>query len=291
MNLQKGNNMSIRIITDSGSDIAGNKAARMGVTILPLKTLIDGIEYRDGIDLTAEDFYPRLKTSKSFPTTSQITPSEFESEFSKALEAGDEVLAVTISGKLSGTYQSACAAAAQFPDKIRVVDSASVSPGQHILISHACRLRDEGLSLAEIADKLEMVKGRICVIALFDTLEYLFRGGRLSRTAAIAGALLNIKPVLTIENGEISVLGKARGMKQSNNFLNEEIGKRGGVDFSMPYMLAYSGSDPTTLNGYINSSRHIWEEYADDLPVSTIGSTIGTHAGPGAVAVAFFSKN
>ena len=161
----------------------------------------------------------------------------------------------------------------------------------HIFWLYLLRVHPEGLSAREIAEMLERAKKRVCLIARVDTLEYLMRGGRLSRTAAIAGTMLNIKPVIGLEDGEIKVFGKARGSRQSSNMLTEFIGKKGGIDFDMPLMLAYSGTDDALLKGYVDNSRPLWEGRADSLPVSVVGSTIGTHAGPGAIAVAFFSRN
>ena len=155
---------------------------------------------------------------------------------------------------------------------------------------YAVRLRDAGLGGQEIARQLNYIKSRICLLARVDTLEYLVRGGRLSKTAGFAGAVLNIKPVLSVEAGEVKVLGKARGSKQSDNMLTDFIKKKGGVDLDLPVMLAYSGTDDALLKGYIDNSRTLWEGHLDSLPVTMIGSTISTHAGPGAIAVAFFAK-
>ena len=282
--------MAVKLISDSACDISQSEARELGITILPMKTLIDGVEYLDGVTITSEEFYSKLETCKGLPTTSQISPAEFEEMFRSAVENGDEVVAITISGKLSGTSQCAAIAAANFPGKVRVVDSESVTIGQRILILYAVQLRDAGLSSQEIAEQLNHIKSRICLLARVDTLEYLVRGGRLSKTAAFAGAVLNIKPVLSVENGEVKVLGKARGSKQGNNMLTEFIYKKGGVDFNLPVMLAYSGTDDALLKGYIDNSRALWEEHVNSLPVTMIGSTISTHAGPGAIAIAFFAS-
>lgn len=281
--------MNVQMIIDSASDMKAAEAAQRGLMFLPLKTRIDGEEYLDGVTITHEEFYSKLEDCRDLPTTSQLTPYDYEEACQAALKNSDEVLIITLSGLLSGTAQSAVSAARKFPGKVWVVDSENVTIGERILIEYAVQLRDRGLPAAQIAERLEKAKKRICLLALVDTLEYLVKGGRLSKTAAMVGSLLNIKPVLTLENGALSVLGKARGSKQSNNLLNETLRKKGGIDFTMPYMLAYSGMDDALLKGYIDNSRTIWEGRVSDLPVSTIGSTIGTHAGPGAIAVAFFA--
>ena len=283
--------MSVKIICDSACDMRPAEAAERGVALVPLKTLIDGQEYLDGVELGGEAFYEKLESCKELPTTSQVAPAEFADCCRSLLAEGDEALIITLSGKLSGTAQSAVIAAAEMEGRVWVVDSENVTAGERILLEYALRLRDRGLSAREIAEMLERAKKRVCLIARVDTLEYLMRGGRLSRTAAIAGTMLNIKPVIGLEDGEIKVFGKARGSRQSSNMLTEFIGKKGGIDFDMPLMLAYAGTDDALLKGYVDNSRPLWEGRADSLPVSVVGSTIGTHAGPGAIAVAFFSRN
>ena len=281
--------MSVRLISDSACDISQSEARKLNITVLPLKTLIDGVEYLDGVTITTQEFYDKLETCRELPTTSQLSPAEFDDVFRPAVDSGDEVVVITISGKLSGTAWSAAIAAAEHPGKIWIVDSGSVTIGQRILMLYAVRLRDAGLGGREIAEQLNRVKSRVCILARVDTLEYLVRGGRLSKTAAFAGAILNIKPVLSVEDGEIKVLGKARGSKQGDNMLTDFIQKKGGIDFDLPVMLAYSGTDDALLKGYIDNSRALWEEHLDSLPMTMIGSTISTHAGPGAIAVAFFA--
>ena len=282
--------MAVRILSDSACDIPQSEAKKMGVTVLPLKTIIDGVEYLDGVTITTEEFYEKLATCRTLPTTSQLPPAEFGDAFRAAAAGGDETVVITLSGKLSGTLQSAMIAAEEFPGKVWIVDSGTVTIGQRILIDYAVRLRGLGLGAGEIAEQLNRMKSRVCLLARVDTLEYLVRGGRLSKTAGLAGTLLNIKPVLSVEDGVVKVIGKARGSKQSSNMLTEFIMKKGGVDFDMPVMLAYSGTDDSLLKEYIENSRALWEGHLDSLPSTMIGSTISTHAGPGAIAAAFFAK-
>ena len=180
--------------------------------------------------------------------------------------------------------------AAEDYDNVYVVDSTSAAVGSGILVELAVRLMDEGKTAAEIAEIIDEEKKNVVLIALLDTLEYLKKGGRISKTVAFAGAVLNIKPVISIEDGEINLIGKARGSKMGNNLLVQEINKSGGVDFSKPVLLGYTGISDALLLKYINDSRHIWEGNLDKVRYTTVGSAIGTHAGPGAVAVAFFMK-
>ena len=277
--------MKTRIIVDSTSDLLPGIKER--VYTVPLTVHFGQEEYVDGVTIDHKAFYEKLIETDVHPSTSQAAPAAFEKEFENARDAGEEAVVITVSSKLSGTYQSAMIAAQDF-DNIHVVDSGSVAIGGGILVEHALKLADDGLDAKEIVNQLEEVKSRIIIIALVGTLEYLKKGGRISKTAAFAGGVLNIKPVLSITDGEITMLGKARGSKMGNNLLVQEIEKAGGVDFTMPVLLGYTGLSDAMLLKYIEDSRHLWENGVDGVRYTTVGSVIGTHAGPGAVAVAFF---
>lgn len=281
--------MSLKIVLDSTSDLVPELLGKF--EIVPLTVNFGEEEFIDGVTITREEFYAKLIESDVIPTTSQASPEAFEKVFKKITENGDEVLCITVASKLSGTYQSACIAAEEFPGKVRVIDSRSVAIGSAILAEFALSLLEKGFSAEEIEKELVKKREDIIIVALIDTLEYLKKGGRLSKTAAFAGSLLNIKPVVSVEDGEINVLGKARGSKQGNNFLIKEIEKAGGVDFSMPLLLGYTGHDPYMLEKYKEDSRFIWEGKVENLRETCIGSVIGTHVGPGAIAVAFFRKS
>lgn len=280
--------MSVRIVIDSASDITLQRADELHLDFMPLKTIFGEEEYLDGITITHKQFYEKLIECGTIPTTSQIPPYEFEKKFKEIREAGDTAVVITLSSLLSGTYQSAVLASDGFEDCIFTVDSLNVSLGLQSLVLYAVRLRDQGMSAKEIAAELERVKNKIVVLAVIDTLEYLKQGGRISKTAAWAGTMLAIKPVISIVKGEVVILGKARGSKNSNNMLMQNVKESGGIDFSMPYCLGYTGLDDTLLQKYIRDSAVLWEGKTDNLPITTIGSTIGTHAGPGAIGVAFF---
>ncbi len=280
--------MSIHIITDSASDIVNS--AREDITVLPMTITFNGTEYLDGINLTHREFYEKLIEHQELPTTSQIAPYAFEEALRPVVEAGKDVLIITMSAKLSGTYQSACIAASEFPGRVHVIDSENVTIGEHILIDYALMLKEQGMDLTSIAAKLNEAKKSIRLIALLDTLEYLKKGGRIGKAAALAGSILSIKPVITIEEGEVAVLGQARGSRQGNNFLAQRV-KECGVDFHMPHLLGYTGLSDALLQKYIHDSSELWADELDSLAVSTVGGTIGTHVGPGAIAVAFFAKN
>ena len=277
--------MKTRIIVDSTSDLLPN--AKRRVHVVPLTVHFDNEEYIDGVTIDHVTFYEKLVESDVLPSTSQATPIAFAEQFDAAEAAGEAVVVITLASQLSGTYQSATIAA-QDRENVYVVDSGSATVGGGILVERALELLDQGLTAGEIAETLEREKRDIVVVALVDTLEYLKRGGRVSKTVALAGSLLNIKPVLSVSGGEIAILGKARGSKQGNNLLVQEIEKAGGVDFSRPVLLGYTGMSDALLRKYIRDSKHLWEGSLEEVRYTTIGSVIGTHAGPGAVAVAFF---
>jgi len=283
--------MSIRIITDSASDITQAEAKKQNLSVIPLKTIFGEQEYLDGVTLDHRTFYHKLIESDVLPTTSQIAPFDYEERFREAVEQEDEVLCITVSSKLSGCYQSACIAAEEFPGKVTVVDSLSVAIGERILIQLACQLRSEGKTAVEIRDTLNDRKHHVRLIALLDTLEYLKKGGRISSAVALAGSLLSIKPVVAIEDGEVAILGKARGSKNGSNMLMNLVEESGGICFDLPFALAYTGLEDTLLQKYIADSASLYEGKTSSLPVYPIGSTIGTHVGPGAISVAFFSNN
>lgn len=279
--------MKTRIIVDSTADLVPEIKKR--VYTVPLTVRFGDDEYIDGVTIDNKTFYEKLIESDVLPSTSQATPDAFIKEFDKAREAGEEAVVITLASKFSGTYQSAVIAATEY-ENIYVVDSASAAMGSGILIELAFRMLDEGKSAKEIADALEEEKKKIVVVALVDTLEYLKKGGRISKTVAFAGGVLNIKPVLSVIDGEINMLGKARGSKMGNNLLVQEIDKVGGIDFTKPVLLGYSGISDALLLKYIEDSKHIWEGNLHEVRYTTVGSVIGTHAGPGAVVVAFFKK-
>lgn len=279
--------MSVKIIVDSTADLLPQAAAR--VKIIPLTIRFGEREYVDGVTIDSRKFYEMLVESDELPTTSQANPAVFEEAFAEAVAQGHQVVCITCSSKLSGTYQSASIAAEEFPGQVFVVDSKTIALGSAILVQYALELLDRGMDAESIVWKLMQKREKVRLIAMLDTLEYLKKGGRISSAVAFAGGLLNIKPVVCIEDGEIKMLGKARGSRQGNNLLIQEIGKAGGVDFRKPLMLGYTGLSDSLLQKYIADSSQLWEGNVDRLDVCVVGSVVGTHAGPGAVAVAFFS--
>ncbi len=278
--------MSVRIITDSTSDITPKEAYDLGISVAPLKVIFDGEEYHDNIDITNEVFYEKLAAAKVLPTTAQPAVSDFISLYESAPE--EEIVVITLASALSGTMQCATIAAESVPNKkIYIVDSETATLSLNILVRRAIQLRDQGLSGIEIAVKLDEEKKDIILLAAVDTLSYLQKGGRLSKAAAIAGGLLGIKPIITIREGAIEVIGKERGNMKAHKFIREIGLGLGTPDFSRPCALGYTakGNNMEALREVLGK-----DFCPEDIVIDSIGSTIGTHVGPGASAIAYFRK-
>ena len=282
--------MGFRIITDSASDMPQETAEKLGVTVMPIHTRFGEEEFLDGVTLKPADFFKKLVETKEIPRTSQITPFEFGREFQKWLSAGQGVLCITMSSGVSGTYQSACSAAEDLDGDIIVIDSRQFCISLYVLIEYACRCRNQGMSLQETAEAVRSVMKRVHVASVFDTLEYLKLGGRLSSTAALAGSLLSIKPVITINEGIVEVISRARGGRNAHQMLVDFIRRTGGIDDTMPSCLGFTGFSDKTLTEYIDNYAGEFKDRLSKLAVVPVGATVGTYAGPGAVAIAFFNK-
>lgn len=279
--------MNVRIITDSTADLRTDLVGK--IPFVPLTINFGEEEFVDNVTMSRNAFYEHLAVCKDLPKTSQPTPDAFAQEYEKAIAAGETVIVLTISSKLSGTYQSANIAAMDYPGQVYVVDTLSAAIGVGILAELACDLAQQGLDAEAIVAKLEEEKHKLVLFAALDTLEYLVRGGRLSKVAGFAGGLLNIKPVITLKDGEIVVVGKARGTKQANAMMNKEIEAAGGVDSAKPVLVGYTGLSDELLQKYVDESADVFAD-VKELERAMISGAIGTHVGPGAYAVAFFKK-
>ena len=271
--------MRFRIITDSASDIPQETAEKWGVTVMPIHARFGEEEFLDGVTLKPEQFFEKLVKTGEIPRTSQITPYEFGQEFQKAADAGESVLCITMSAGVSGTYQSACTAAAEYGSSVRVIDSRQF-----------CICRDRGMSMDETGDAIEKVKGRVHVISVFATLEYLRLGGRISSAAALAGNLLSVKPVITVRDGVVEVISRARGTKKALKMAVDFIRQVGGIDESMPRCLGFTGASETVMTSFLSDYAAAYKDYVSGLTIVPVGATVGTYAGPGAVALAFFDN-
>lgn len=281
--------MRVKFIIDSASDVLPEEAKTLDVAHLPLQVMFGSDTYNDGVDLSHKEFYEKLTASKELPTTSQITPAVFEERYKELTSEGDSVVVITISSKLSGTYQSAVIAAEDYEGKVFVVDSLSAAVGERILLMRGLELAQQGLTAQQIANILDQEKHKVRVMAVLDTLEYLKKGGRISATVALAGSLLSIKPAVQIKDGEVVMAGTARGTKKGNQLLKQLIEQYGGINFSKPAAFVYSGLNDDLLQSFIADCPELWQGHTD-IGAHNLGCAIGTHVGPGAYGIAFFEE-
>ena len=278
--------MSVKIIVDSTADLSAEVREKVSA-IVPLSVRFGDTEYQDGVTITPQKFYEMLVSSQQLPTTSQPTPAAFEEAYAAATADGSEVVVITIASKLSGTYQSATIAAEEFPGKVFVCDSRSAAIGSGVLTEYALQLAEQGLTGQQILEELMEVRKKVRLYAIVDTLEYLKKGGRLNAAVAVVGGLLNVKPIICVEEGQIRVVCTVRGMKKAFSALTEESSGNGGPDAARPILLGYTGQSSENLEKYMEENTQLW---APGTRSTIVGAAIGVHAGPGAVAVSFFTK-
>ena len=280
--------MAVKFIIDTGCDLNMQQAAELGVTLIPMTICFGNDVFRAGIDLPHEVFYHKLAETEVLPTTSQPTPYDFETAYQQVKDSGDEAVVLCVSSALSGTFQSAIIAREGFEDCIYVVDTKAVSLAQRILLDYAISLKKHGASAKEISCELERKKADVCAYGAVDTLEYLTKGGRLSKAAGAVGSMLGIRPVLCLADGALMVAGKARGHKGAITMTHNLIAEV-GVDHSMPAAVGYTGNDPQVIEPFLSAANCLWKGY--EVPIHQVGSTVGTHTGPGLFISAFFKKS
>ena len=281
--------MAVKFIIDSASDVLPSECKKLPVIHVPLTVRFGDKEFADAVDLTHKKFYKMLTSGKEeHPTTSQVTPAAWEEVMEEVVNNGDTAVVITLSSKLSGTYQSACIAAGEFEGKVFVVDSMTATIGERLLLQYGIRLANEGFDAATIAQRLDEIKDKVRIYARLDTLEYLKKGGRISAATAVVGTMLNIKPIIAVDNGVVENVGKARGPKAADKQLRELVAKSGGIDFSKPMCAAYSGNEDDNLKTFLAESSEML--CGTEAPIATVGCVIGTHVGPGAVALAYFQN-
>ena len=276
--------MSIKLIIDSTANIRESSKKKIDY-IVPLTVQFGSEEFIDGVTISNDEFYTKLQTNENFPSTSQATPDKFMKVFDQ-IDKEDSAIVITISSNLSGTYQSAVLAASEY-DNIHVIDSEAVTIAAGVLIEYAIDLIEQGLALEDIIDELEEKKKKIELLGIFDTLEYLQKGGRLSKTAAFAGEILKIKPIISIISGDITVPAKTRGNKKAISIFNKELSENCDINYDLPFLFGYTGLSDENLVNYFESSKDLWSKSYDHI---SIGSVVGTHAGPGAIAIAYFKN-
>lgn len=278
----------IRILTDSTADFPAEEAAALGLRIVPLQVNFGDEHYRDGIDLTPDEFFEKLENASKLPTTSQPSPELFLNEFEDAKAAGNEVVCVLLAGFLSGTLQSAQIAKAEVEyDGIYIVDSKTATLAEQLLVRRAIQRVQEGFTAPEIVADLEQARENLHLFALVDTLKYLHKGGRLPTAAAIAGGLLGIKPVIGVQNEKLGMVDKARGLPGAYVAIFKQIDKVGGIDEAWPVCVGYTGKKQGVepFMRYVTNNLHLQKPL-----LFSIGPVIGTHAGPGACGIAFFAN-
>lgn len=278
--------MAIRIITDSTSDIPLENQKALGIDIVSLSVIFGDQKYTDGVDLKKEEFYEMLSKSSVLPSTSQVNPDGFFDLFKNYTDAGDHVLLIVISSKLSGTYQSAVIAKDMVgADNIYLIDSTTTTFGLALLVYEAIAMRDKGASTKEIYEKIMSLRDKIKFYAVVNTLKYLKMGGRLSSSQAIIGEVLSIKPLVSVTNGEVKNIGKERGQKAAFAWILNQI-KENPPNKEYPICFGHS------------NAPQMMKEFTEFLGASVdmnphnileIGGVIGTHAGPGCVGVAYIS--
>ncbi len=279
--------MGIRIVIDSTSDVTEEIIRKHNLKMVPLTVNFENESYLDKVELSSKDFFEKLGNSEKLPTTSQVSPGAFAEAFSEILLEGDQVLGIFLASELSGTYDSARIAKDMIgSDNIRIMDSKSVCLGAFTLILKAIELVEQNKDIDEIVDELEKMKDKIVAIAVLDTLKYLEKGGRLSKGQAVVGSLLNIKPILEIKDGKLTVLEKIRGRNKIVKWVDEWIEKNN-----------YDLSDKTVLLFYAqdrDSIKSIRENFEENYKIKNIieqevGAVIGTHTGPGVLGIAFLN--
>ena len=278
----------IQIITDSMTDVPQDIIDKYQIKVIPLKVYFGDKEYRDGIDLTYPEFYKKLSESKDLPKSAQVTPAEFVEAFEQVMAEGKEILCINGSSRASGTYQSAFLAKKEIGcEKLKVFDTMSLSCGGGLFVYEAAKMVEAGATMYEILDRLDDLKPKVDHIFTVDTLEYLKKGGRLSPMKAAIAGILNIKPILTVTNGLVEQLNKARGNKNVMSKIMELAKQRGGDLSNKTVALAHAHSaDPEKLEEL--KQEVLAELKPKELIVREIGCTIGVHTGPGAWGVFYF---
>ena len=278
----------IKIMTDSTSDIDLEYAKKLNIEVVSLKVIFGQKEYKDRVDLQPEQFYDLLASSNSLPSTSQPSPQDYLDIYEKIKENKDTLIVITLSSVLSGTYQSACIAKDLVDyENIYIIDSLNATQGLRLIVEKAVQLRNNGLSVQEIVNVIEEYKTRVHIYAYVDTLEYFYKGGRLSKTSATVGTMLKLKPIVGLKNGTLDVFAKARGALKATTKVIDVIKEHGEIDLDEPISIGYTG-DTSGLDKFENNLR---EEFGfDEVLHGYVGPVIGTHAGPGARLIAYVTK-
>ena len=278
----------VRLITDSAADLEIAEYEKLNITCIPLTVFFGDKEYQENVNLSKDQFY-ELLASGEYPKTAQASPQVLLDLFEEAKEAGDEAIYITLSSALSGTYQSACAAK-QMADYegCYVVDGKNATGGQRMLVEYAAKLRDEGKTAKEIIAGVESLNGRIVLYACMDTLEYLYRGGRISQTVYKLGTLAQVKPIIRVsDEGKVEVPAKAMGMKKGMDYLCKRVEER-KPDLNFPFYAMYTG-DRSNGEKLAEKFRSMGYEIPQERIIN-VGAAIGSHVGPNACGMVYISE-
>ncbi|MDY5480487.1 MAG: DegV family protein [Peptostreptococcus porci] len=283
--------MGIKLVVDSSSEITQEESKKMGVYCLPLTVSFEEDMFRDGVDLSYDEFYDKLSEYESLPKTSQVTPYLYEEAFKEILSNGDIPVAITLSSEISGTYNSAILASNQFDEEIHVIDSLTTSCALKLIIKYALSIIDKYDDPVEFVNEIERIKKKVKIFYLLDTLEYLYKGGRLSKFSALAGSILSIKPIISFDDsGKVVMVSKSRGWKKGISLLSDLVKESGEIDEELGVILSYSGKDSSIVDSLKQKSEALFSFDVNAIPVTQIGCTIGTHAGPGTIGISYFTK-
>ena len=280
--------MAVRIITDSAADFDLTVAKRRKIDVVPMTIQFGTATFITGKTISNDLFYQLLQEGKENPSTSQPTPAAFLRLFEEAKAAGDQVVAILLSGALSGTLQSAAIAKDMCEyDPIYIVDSRTATAGVQILVNYACKLRDSGLPAAAIAAEVERQKENVRIFAVIDTLEYLRRGGRLSGFQAGLGAVTKLKPTIAVREGVVGIVGKSFGMAAAVKHLTKMLAEH-PIDDDFPSYFLYS--DSRSVEDLLLPKLKEQGKLPQRLHYCGIGPAIGTHIGPGALGMAYIER-
>jgi len=271
----------VKIVTDSLSDITSDIAQGLGITVVPLTVLFAQESFLDRVTMTTDEFYYKLTHDATWPTTTQPPPGVFADIYNKLAEETDEILAITLSSKLSGTYESALNARSLVEKecRIEVIDSLTVAMGLGLIVIAAAKAAQAGASLDEVADSVRRAMPRSHLVAYFDTLKYLAKGGRIGKAQGLLGAMLSVKPVLTVKDGEMSPLTRLRSRTAGMDYLYNFV-----AGFSHVEELAVEhATTPDDADRLVERLSSVFPK--ERIYRSTISPVVGTYAGPGAMAV------
>ena len=276
----------IRIITDSAADFEPRELEQQNITCIPLPVRFGQREYQENIDLSKNEFYQLLLNSEESPKTSQASPQLLLDLFEDADRAGDEAIYFTLSSALSGTHQSALMTR-NLADSHRchVVNSLNATGGQRLVVEYAARLRDQGKTASQIIEATEDIRSRIRLFACIDTLEYLYKGGRISQAVYKLGTMANIKPIITIEkDGSIGIPAKAMGMRKGMDYLCRQAEAHlADTDFPFYVMYTNNRSVAEALAAKLDAAGIA----VPDDRIIQVGAAIGSHIGPDACGLVY----